>query len=169
MDIGRYANLGWQNATQIAGNLAHGFSEANNGVILFPSSSYPPNALADKAMDAGYFVGGLETPGKLLAAGATGVGVIGINHVLGNPLGHLVDTLDFGLTNFAGDNRTPVVSQPQITIQQPGVNQNPSTQTSIPQLDAEQLARQAKRLQENTAVNLITLQALNNVNQNLSY
>ncbi len=92
------------------------------------------------------------------ALGAT-VGGVAVNNVLGNPLGALIDTATFGLTDFNKVDVEPLANN-QIIMTQPQQMSVPQTQYSLPPLDEAERKKQVEYLQRKAATDLITIQAL---------
>lgn len=89
--------------------------------------------------------------------GAGVLGGIGVNHLIGNPFGGLVDAITFGGTNLRANDPIQTPSLPYAVVQERGY---------IPQkyqLSEEDQAKALDNLQRKIALDLITTHALEGI------
>lgn len=84
-------------------------------------------------------------------------GGLGLNAVVGNPVGGVIDFATLGLTNWRADEN-------RLSNQESYISPN-----RIPRLSQEDLTREIQRLQRNAATNVVTLGQLEQMKQGEMY
>lgn len=97
-----------------------------------------------------------------LHAGGAVIGGVLANNMLGNPIGSLIDTATFGMTDFDNNNLSNQPMPPQTIQIMPATSTQPQQmQTlSLPALDEAERKKQIDYLQRKAATDLITINAL---------